>query len=103
ERTPAAPRRSIDSWRSWDHKPWPFRRVAHATAAPTIAPSLQGSRLKKTERKEVRYVLPRLIGRLRSIQTNCGNLHVYGSLDVVCSNDHLTPICRRERAPSTTS
>src|SRR5215510_4226277 len=40
---------------------------------------------------------------LGNIQTDCGNLACGRLPGVVCSNDHLTAIRRRERAPSTTS
>jgi hypothetical protein len=40
---------------------------------------------------------------LGDIQTDCGKSACGRLPDVVCSNDHLTAIRRRERAPSTTS
>jgi hypothetical protein len=70
-----------------------FEELHHLTAAKLLPDDDLLGRIDAVDLKHV----------LGDIQTDCGNLHVERLPDVVCSNDHLTAIRRRERAPSTTS
>jgi hypothetical protein len=75
---------------AWRHR---FEKSYHLTAAKLLPDDDLLGRVDAVNLKNV----------LGDIQTDRGNLHVDRSPDVIGSNDHLTAIRRRERAPSTTS